>query len=194
MNRPLPECSNLRPLSIWRLVRWPLSLLLLFPSIALSASEDDLATKRGQETEVQLPPFPQAENLIPFVVSAMTDNKFMIDGESLTVSTDGIVRYTLVIISSAGAQNVSYEAIVAPPPSVGSTPLVTPRTRHGPGRAVISGPKSRKVLSTGTTQRFFPIISAPSASICAMPTMPAGLSARAGTDRICDPSVADAWT
>ncbi|WP_313951417.1 CNP1-like family protein [Accumulibacter sp.] len=114
MNRPLPECSNLRPLSIWRLVRWPLSLLLLFPSIALSASEDDLATKRGQETEVQLPPFPQAENLIPFVVSAMTDNKFMIDGESLTVSTDGIVRYTLVIISSAGAQNVSYEAIRCP--------------------------------------------------------------------------------
>jgi hypothetical protein len=31
------------------------------------------------------------DKLIPFVVSAMTDNKFMIDSESLSISSDGIV-------------------------------------------------------------------------------------------------------
>jgi hypothetical protein len=39
----------------------------------------------------------------------MTDNQFMIDSESLSISSDGIVRYTLVIVSPSGAQNVSYE-------------------------------------------------------------------------------------
>jgi hypothetical protein len=47
------------------------------------------------------------DKLIPFAVSAMTDNQFMIDSESLSISSDGILRYTLVIVSPSGAQNVS---------------------------------------------------------------------------------------
>lgn len=118
MKRFLPgraelESSQLPP-SIWRLLRWPLLLLLLFPSLALAATEDEPATKRGPEATAQLPAFPKTENLIPFAVSATTSNEFMIDGESLTVSADGVVRYTLVIVSSAGARNVSYEAIRCP--------------------------------------------------------------------------------
>jgi hypothetical protein len=67
--------------------------------------------RRGPEVEVQLPPFPQTEHLIPFVVSATTDNKFLIDSDSLTFVSGGLVRYTLVIISPSGAQNVSYEGM-----------------------------------------------------------------------------------
>ena len=36
------------------------------------------------------------DKLIPFVVSAMTDNRFMIDSESLSIGSDGIFRYTQV--------------------------------------------------------------------------------------------------
>ncbi|HMW17088.1 MAG TPA: CNP1-like family protein [Accumulibacter sp.] len=61
--------------------------------------------------EVVLPPFPKAENLIPFVVSAPTRNQFFIDGDSLTVDGDDLIRYALVIRSPAGVENVFYEAI-----------------------------------------------------------------------------------
>ncbi len=35
----------------------------------------------------------------------------MIDGESIAVGADGVVRYTLVVRSPSGAQNVSYEGL-----------------------------------------------------------------------------------
>ncbi|MBL8398442.1 MAG: CNP1-like family protein [Candidatus Accumulibacter sp.] len=63
------------------------------------------------DSEVVLPPFPKAGNLIPFAVSAPTNNQFFIDSESLTVDSDDLIRYILVITSSSGAQNVFYEAI-----------------------------------------------------------------------------------
>ena len=82
------------------------------PAAAWPAAADEAVEEsRPEKKEEQLPPFPQAENLIPFVVSATTENQFMIDGNSLTVSSDGVVRFSLVIVSSAGARNVSYEAI-----------------------------------------------------------------------------------
>jgi hypothetical protein len=94
------------------LVRWLLAAAGAFPLAAWSATaERDPDENRGPEAEVQLPPFPQAEHLIPFVVSATTDNKFLIDSDSLTFASGGLVRYTLVIISPTGAQNVSYEGM-----------------------------------------------------------------------------------
>jgi len=85
---------------------------VVFPVAAWSAAADEAVEEiRPEKKEEQLPPFPLAENLIPFVVSATTENQFMIDGNSLSVSGDGVVRFTLVIVSSAGARNVSYEAI-----------------------------------------------------------------------------------
>ncbi|WP_291988765.1 CNP1-like family protein [Candidatus Accumulibacter sp. ACC007] len=91
----------------------PLAALLSPP--ASSASDDSDgggSAKQGTEAiEVQFPAFPQAENLIPFTVSATAESKFMIDSESLSVSPERVVYYTLVIVSSAGARNVSYEAI-----------------------------------------------------------------------------------
>jgi hypothetical protein len=67
--------------------------------------------KPWAETQAQLPPPPREENLLPFFVSAATDNKFFIDAASISVGGDGVVRYTLVVRSSAGASNVSFEGI-----------------------------------------------------------------------------------
>lgn len=95
-----------------RIARGLCVLAVALPCAGLAASADrDADEKPWQEIAAQLPAFPQPENLIPFFVSSASDNKFMIDGESLSVTTDGVVRFTLVIISPSGARNVSYEGM-----------------------------------------------------------------------------------
>lgn len=83
------------------------------PALAQSQFEDDFDDpyKPWQEVAVQLPAAPQAGDLIPFDVSATATHSFAIDAMSVSTGTDGVVRYTLVSISSAGARNVSYEGI-----------------------------------------------------------------------------------
>lgn len=72
---------------------------------------DETDEKPWEEIEAHLPPAPKPESLDSFFVSAATDNKFMVDRDSISVGIDGVVRYTLVVLSSSGAQNVSYEGI-----------------------------------------------------------------------------------
>jgi len=73
--------------------------------------EFDDQEKPWQEITVQLPEPPAAENLLPFYVSPTATQTFAIDAKSLSVGTDGVVRYTLVTKSAEGATNVSYEGI-----------------------------------------------------------------------------------
>ncbi|MEB0118120.1 CNP1-like family protein [Undibacterium sp. RTI2.2] len=81
---------------------------LLAPLHAQPMDDED-AEKEWKEVALQLPEAPQATNLLPFYNS---DNQaFSVDAKSLTITSDGIVRYTLVSISSSGAKNVSYEGI-----------------------------------------------------------------------------------
>ncbi len=65
------------------------------------------------ETEVvtQFPAFPQKANLLEFPVSAVGDFGFFIDKTSLSVSSDGVVRYALVARSPSGVETVSYEGL-----------------------------------------------------------------------------------
>lgn len=58
-----------------------------------------------------LPPLPHEQDLIAFDVSQNTPLKFSIDAKSLSVGSDGVVRYTVVITSPSGAHNVNYEGI-----------------------------------------------------------------------------------
>lgn len=116
MNRSRQVQSNRRQprrhMSGGTLVGWLWLAMAVLPSAGWSATANrEVEEKREMQGEVPLPAFPQPDKLIPFVVSAMTDNKFMIDSESLSIGSDGIFRYTLVIVSPSGAQNVSYEAM-----------------------------------------------------------------------------------
>jgi hypothetical protein len=63
------------------------------------------------ELQAQLPDYPKDEDLLPLYVSAATDNRFFVDGKSISIGGDGVIRYTLVVRSSAGASNVSFEGI-----------------------------------------------------------------------------------
>jgi hypothetical protein len=71
---------------------------------------DDEA-KVWKEVQASIPPYPKVENLIPFVVSAATRNKYFIDFPSVSVGADGVVRYTVVVKSAAGAETVSFEGM-----------------------------------------------------------------------------------
>jgi len=64
-----------------------------------------------QESEITLPAPPQSQDLLPFYVSPIATQSFAIDAKSVTVDSDGVIRYTLVATSSSGARNVSYEGI-----------------------------------------------------------------------------------
>lgn len=98
--------DSLRSLVVFAL----LGLLLAFPIFA-EGDEGESDVKRWQEKAVELPNAPLPENLLPFYVSAATDNQFFVDGSSLTVGADGVVRYVLVVQSGAGARNVTYEGL-----------------------------------------------------------------------------------
>jgi CNP1-like family len=93
-----------------------LACLIFLASPAYSAwdgSEYDFdeETKSWQEMEGQLPPYPKVENLIEFAVSGATPNRHYIDADAVSVSQDGVVRYTVVVRSPAGAETVSFEGI-----------------------------------------------------------------------------------
>jgi hypothetical protein len=67
------------------------------------------------EQSVALPPYPEEKRLIEFFVAATSEFRFFVDAASISVSnSDRVVRYTLVARSSAGADNVSFEALRCP--------------------------------------------------------------------------------
>jgi len=93
----------------------PLALLLCLPLAAHAAwmdfdheFEED---KPWAEVAASLPPYPKSGNLIPFEVSSATRNKFFIDADSISVGSDKVVRYTVVIEAAGGAKNISYEGL-----------------------------------------------------------------------------------
>lgn len=87
------------------------SLLLPLMASAEGGKFESDGEKPPDEIQVQLPAYPKEENLLPLFVSAATDNKFFVDAASVSTGEDGVVRYTMIVKSSAGAVNVSFEGI-----------------------------------------------------------------------------------
>lgn len=72
---------------------------------------DPFAPKTFKEAEAELPPLPKDADLIVFSVPSTGALQFAVDGKSVTVGQDNVVRYTVVISSQSGARNVTYEGI-----------------------------------------------------------------------------------
>lgn len=90
------------------------ALLLCLPLAAHAALDSEVDFEQDKpwvEVAAQLPPYPKAENLIPFNVSSATRNRHFVDAASISVGTDNVVRYTVVIEAAGGAENVSYEGM-----------------------------------------------------------------------------------
>ena len=66
----------------------------------------------GEEIKLKLPAPPKQSDLILFDAGPARRNfQHFIDAASVGVGADGIIRYTLVIRSDMGAENVAYEGI-----------------------------------------------------------------------------------
>lgn len=76
-----------------------------------ASSDEEEVVKAWEELAIRLPASPRQQDLLGFYVSAVTVNRFFIDPASVSVGGDGVVRYTLVVTTPAGARNVSYEGM-----------------------------------------------------------------------------------
>jgi hypothetical protein len=94
-------------------IRALLGAFLLPLSLQAMAADfdEDYESQPWRELELQLPPAPVAAQLQPFYVSATTEHRFSIDPAGLSVGSDGVVRYVLVIETAGGARNVTYEGM-----------------------------------------------------------------------------------
>jgi hypothetical protein len=76
-----------------------------------SAADDEYLPKSWKEVEITLPPAPLEQNLQAIYLNAVAQNRFLVDLENLRVDPDGVVRYTLVVLTPGGARNVTYEGM-----------------------------------------------------------------------------------
>ena len=67
--------------------------------------------KPWTEQMTQLPAYPDAKSLMVFDTGAVNNNQYLVDTSSIKIGEDGVIRFTLVIKSSTGSMNVSYEGI-----------------------------------------------------------------------------------
>ena len=74
-------------------------------------SDFDENKKEWKEIEAKIPAYPKNEDLVPFDGGPASAHRFFLDAKSLSIGSDGVVRYTLVIKTAGGATNVSYEGI-----------------------------------------------------------------------------------
>jgi hypothetical protein len=88
-----------------------LNAALLFSFSVLAQADDADKNPTKAESPVVLPSPVTKNNLLPFYVSPTTSMDFAIDAKSVTVTDDGVVRFSLIITSPSGAKNISYEGI-----------------------------------------------------------------------------------
>lgn len=76
-------------------------------------SEPNRVQDEGQwkEAEITLPPYPRDRDLIRFEPTGQTTNRFYVDGSSLTVDADKVIRFAVVIRSPEGANTVTYSGV-----------------------------------------------------------------------------------
>jgi hypothetical protein len=87
-------------------------LLLSAAAAALGLRDyDDPDAPKWEEEAMQLPAFPQEASLREFYVSATTTHRYYVDATTLSAGKDGVVRYALVVRTSGGATNISYEGM-----------------------------------------------------------------------------------
>jgi len=111
MNTPIPGRATHR-------ICWLAALVLIF-SNAICADGDTgwtgipfVEPPAWKEEAPGLPAYPENDRLLELPASLPGyDFRVFIDPESLSVGGDRVVRYTLVIVSSSGVRNISYEGL-----------------------------------------------------------------------------------
>ncbi len=89
--------------------KWAALALTLMTFGALAQPATD--SPDWKEAPVPLPPAFNQERLIPLEMPAYVSLRLGIDPASLSISSDGVVRYVVVASSASGALNAMYEGI-----------------------------------------------------------------------------------
>jgi hypothetical protein len=111
MNTPDPGRATHR-------ICWFAALVLIISNV-ISADDDTgsfrvpfLESPAWKEEVPGLPAYPENDRLLELPASLPgSDFRVFIDPDSLSVGSDRVVRYTLVIVSSSGVRNISYEGL-----------------------------------------------------------------------------------
>lgn len=74
-------------------------------------SDFDTDTKPWQELQADLPAFPKPDGLMRIDVGPASRNQHFIDFPSVSVGSDGVVRYSMLIRTQGGAENLSFEGM-----------------------------------------------------------------------------------
>lgn len=86
--------------------------LVALPMLATAASEDfDEAEPTWTEAATALPALPKPADLVEFTVGGGRSHRYYLDPASISFGTDGVVRYTLVMRTAGGAENIHYEGL-----------------------------------------------------------------------------------
>ena len=90
-------------------------LLAVLAAAPAQAQNVGITGPRDQAVEADLPSpmpaVPKAADTVEFYVSPVTTNRFAVDPASLRVERERVVQFTLIVTSSTGVRNVSYEAL-----------------------------------------------------------------------------------
>jgi len=71
----------------------------------------DFDEQEWVEQQARLPVFPKAENLLVARIEAARTFQFLVDGSTIDIGRDGVVRYVLVARSASGSENISFEGV-----------------------------------------------------------------------------------
>lgn len=86
--------------------------LLFVTACATKEFKEEFDTERPWvEQLAELPPYPDPGNLMPFDAGSNSGYQHFVDINSIDIGQDGVIRFTLVSRSSAGAMNISHEGI-----------------------------------------------------------------------------------
>ncbi|KUM03738.1 CNP1-like family protein [Chromobacterium subtsugae] len=68
--------------------------------------------KAWEEQAYALPDYPQAADWVEVKPDWLQSNRFFVDGKTLSVGQDGVVRYISKVLSPNGVENLSVEGIL----------------------------------------------------------------------------------
>lgn len=113
------------PASAWRLVVATVVLAVALAACGGSTAPKTTTSQRGmtkdvggvmeekefKESELALPPYPDDSTLLEFQPRRNSPNRFFIDGNSVSIGADRVIRYSAIVKSPSGAANISYEGM-----------------------------------------------------------------------------------
>lgn len=93
-----------------------LAVVLVAPADAVRRRDLDPIEGAPEEEEfrelrIAPPPYPLDADLIEFTPTGQSRNRFYVDGTTLSVGKDGLIRFVLVVRTPAKAENVTFSGV-----------------------------------------------------------------------------------